>query len=74
VVGLNRRFLYAGAKSIVASLWEVPDNPTKDLMVSFYGNLRTMDMRTAMQIAQISTYKKYKHPLMWAAFQITGGV
>lgn len=74
VVGLNRGFLYAGASSILASLWEVPDNATRDLMTDFYKNLKIMDMRSAIQKAQLSTYKKYKHPIAWAAFQMTGGV
>ena len=73
VVGLNRGFLYAGAKSIVGSLWEVPDNPTKDLMVGLYTNLKSMGLREAMRKAQLSALKKYKHPLNWAAFQVTGG-
>jgi CHAT domain-containing protein len=74
VVGLNRGFLYAGAKSIVGSLWEVPDNPTKDLMVGLYTNLKSMGLREAMRKAQLSALKKYKHPLNWAAFQMTGGI
>jgi CHAT domain-containing protein len=73
VVGLNRGFLYAGAKSIVGSLWEVPDNPTKDLMVWLYMNLKSMGLREAMRKAQLSALEKYKHPLNWAAFQLTGG-
>jgi CHAT domain-containing protein len=73
VVGLNRGFLYAGAKSIVGSLWEVPDNPTKDLMVGLYTNLKSMGLREAMRKAQLSALKKYKHPFNWAAFQVTGG-
>lgn len=73
VIGLNRGFLYAGAKSIVGSLWEVPDNPTKELMVSLYKNLKRMDLRKAMQKAQLAALKKHKHPIAWAAFQVTGG-
>ncbi|MCK4742299.1 MAG: CHAT domain-containing protein [Sulfuriflexus sp.] len=74
VVGLNRGFLYAGAKSIVASLWSVPDESTRVLMTAFYKNLRKMDKRSSMQQAQIKGIKKYKHPIAWAAFQMTGGI
>jgi CHAT domain-containing protein len=73
VVGFNRGFLYAGAKSIVGSLWKVPDNPTKNLMVELYTNLKSMGLREAMRKAQLSALKKYKHPFNWAAFQVTGG-
>lgn len=73
VVGLTRGFLYAGAKAIVSSLWEVPDEPTTMLMTTFYRNLKSMDMRTAFQQAQVAAYRRYQDPLMWAAFQMTGG-
>lgn len=73
VVGLNRGFLYAGARSIVGSLWEVPDAPTRDLMISLYENLETMDLRDAMQAAQLSTLERHGQPIAWAAFQVTGG-
>jgi len=73
VVGLNRGFLYAGAKSIVASLWSVPDESTRVLMTDFYSKLRKMDKRSSMQQAQIKGIQKYQHPIAWAAFQMTGG-
>ncbi len=39
IISLSRAFAYAGAKSIVTSLWQVSDSKTKDLMISFYRNL-----------------------------------
>lgn len=72
VVGLTRGFLYAGASSIVASLWEVADDPTAYIMVEFYKNLKKMNKAEALRQAQIATRKKYPHPLYWAAFQLTG--
>ena len=39
IISLSRAFAYAGAKSIVTSLWQVSDSKTKDLMISFYSNL-----------------------------------
>ena len=39
VVGLRRAFQEAGAKSILMSLWQVPDKETRDLMVQFYKKL-----------------------------------
>lgn len=74
VVGLNRGFLYAGANSIVASLWSVPDESTRVLMTEFYSNLKKLNKRSSMQQAQIKGLKKYKHPIAWAAFQMTGGI
>ena len=72
VIGLTRGFLYAGAGSIVASLWEVDDAATEHLMVSFYRNLEGHDKREALRLAQIETRKTYPDPRFWAAFQIVG--
>ena len=72
VIGLTRGFLYAGARSIVASLWAVDDAATEKLMVSFYRNLENNDKREALRLAQIETRKSYPQPMFWAAFQIVG--
>jgi CHAT domain-containing protein/tetratricopeptide (TPR) repeat protein len=39
LLGLQRAFQVAGARSVVATLWSVPDSPTRDLMRSFYAGL-----------------------------------
>ena len=72
VIGLTRGFLYAGARSIVASLWEVDDAATEQLMLSFYRNLDGHDKRDALRLAQIETRVKYPQPMYWAAFQVVG--
>jgi CHAT domain-containing protein len=72
VIGLERGFLYAGARSIVASLWSVADLPTEKLMISFYQNLAHFGKREALRLAQIETRKTYPSPRFWAAFEITG--
>ena len=72
VVGLTRGFLYAGAHSIVASLWPVSDEETKHLMSGFYRNLKTMPKADALRAAQLDTKRKYPHPFYWSAFQLTG--
>jgi len=72
LLGFTRGFLYAGTRSIVASLWKVDDLATKELMVTFYQNLDRMDKATALAKAQRSSKIKYPHPFYWAAFQLTG--
>jgi CHAT domain-containing protein len=72
VIGLTRGFLYSGARSIVASLWEVNDAATEQLMLSFYRNLQDHTSREALRLAQIETRAKYPHPMLWGAFQIVG--
>jgi CHAT domain-containing protein len=72
VVGFTRGFLYAGTASIISTLWKVDDQATKELMLTFYSNLLTMEKGEALRRAQLSTKKKYPHPFFWASFQLTG--
>lgn len=72
VVGLTRGFLYAGSRSVVASLWSVDDRATAGLMQAFYRNLATMNKREALRQAQIAARAAFPHPFYWAAFQLTG--
>jgi CHAT domain-containing protein len=39
VFGLRRAFVLAGAQTLVMSLWKVPDEQTKDLMIDFYNGI-----------------------------------
>jgi len=72
VVGLGRGFLYAGARSIVVSLWSVGDEATAYLMLRFYAGLASGDKRSALRAAQLETRKRYPHPFFWAAFYVIG--
>ena len=72
LLGLTRGLLYAGARSIVSSLWKVDDLATKDLMLAFYRNLQDMDKDQALAQAQRTLKKSHPHPFYWAAFQLTG--
>ncbi len=73
IISLARAFAYAGAKSIVTSLWSVSDLKTKDLMVDFYKNLRTGMLKDdALRQAKLDFIKRNKgmaaHPFYWAGF------
>lgn len=73
IVGLNRAFIYAGAPTVVASLWSVQDKQTGELMTSFFKYLRQgVGKADAMQRAQRELRNKYSHPYYWAAFVLTG--
>lgn len=72
VVGFTRGFLYAGARSLISSLWQVDDEATRDLMVHFYANRSKMSNDEALRQAQITAKEKYPHPYYWAAFLLTG--
>jgi CHAT domain-containing protein len=54
LVGLTRAFIYAGTPSVVASLWNVEDSSTAQLMASFYKNLKTMSKVEALRQAQLN--------------------
>jgi CHAT domain-containing protein len=73
IVGLNRAFIYAGASTVIASLWRVDDRATSLLMRSFYAHLkRGMGKAEALRMAQSETRKQYANPYYWAAFVLTG--
>jgi CHAT domain-containing protein len=57
VFGLRRAFIVAGAKTLVMSLWKVPDLATAFLMDRFYDNLLTrgLDRDLALSAAQRAT-------------------
>lgn len=74
VIGLTRGFLYAGARSILASLWPVDDQATGILMSAFYANLATMDKAEALRQAQLQVRQSYPSPYYWAGFFLTGTV
>jgi CHAT domain-containing protein len=72
VVGLSRGFLYAGARSVISSLWSVDDNATAELMGAFYVELANTPKAEALRAAQLKTRTSFPHPFFWAAFQLTG--
>lgn len=72
VIGMTRGFLYAGATTVVASLWQVADEATLALMERFYANLGKMNKRDAMRAAQLEVARKIPQPYFWAAFYVTG--
>ncbi|MCX6165591.1 MAG: CHAT domain-containing protein, partial [Ignavibacteriae bacterium] len=68
VYGLQRAFKVAGAKTIIMSLWKVPDKETVELMELFYTNwIGGMTKHEAFSSAQKEMRKKYP-PYYWAAF------
>ncbi|HQR37389.1 MAG TPA: CHAT domain-containing protein [Blastocatellia bacterium] len=71
--GLMRGFLYAGAPSLVVSLWAVNDRSTADLMETFYGQLQAgADKRAALRAAELESLDRYGHPYYWAPFVLMG--
>jgi len=73
LLGLMRGFLYAGARSLLISLWNVNDQSTVRLMSEFYrawqGGARKGE---ALRHAMRETRQVYPNPFYWAPFFIVG--
>lgn len=78
MASLQRAFNYAGTTATIASLWEVPDETTSQIMISFYDYLKDGETKsTALQKAKIdyltnAKVEKLKHPYYWAGFVLYG--
>jgi CHAT domain-containing protein len=76
LIGLTRGFMYAGASSVIASLWKVDDEATAELMKRFYANMlqEGMTPAAALRAAQNSIRKepRWHSPYFWAAFTLQG--
>ena len=80
VFGLRRAFTQAGTRSLVMSMWSVPDRETKELMVNFYRNIKTGKMTRSKALREAAlkqmkiVKKRYGHtnPFYWGAFVFMG--
>jgi CHAT domain-containing protein len=88
LIGLTRAFQYAGARSVVASLWSVSDQATAELMTRFHRHYAAgLSKDEALRQAQIELIRKpiqitivngqtvetdASAPFFWAAFQLFG--
>lgn len=73
MVSISRAFMQAGADNIMASLWSVQDEATRDLMVEFYNNLlQGQSKADALRNAQLKLIEKNPDPYLWAPFVLSG--
>jgi CHAT domain-containing protein len=75
IIGLPRGFLYAGAKSVIASLWKVNDDATATLMSRLYARIRKGEgPGSALRGAQLEMIRdeQWSNPYYWAAFVLQG--
>jgi len=76
IVGLSRAFLYAGARAVVVSLWNVSDISTSQLMKSFYRHLTAgIGNAAALRETKLQVLKtdgETRHPYYWASFITVG--
>ncbi len=78
IIGLSRALMYAGAKNLIVSLWQVADASTSYLMIEFYrqhlyhssNDLFADDLRKAK--LSLLNSENYKDPYFWAPFILVG--
>jgi CHAT domain-containing protein/tetratricopeptide (TPR) repeat protein len=79
VYGLRRAFQHAGARTIVMSLWKVPDQETRELMDNFYSNWSIgLSKKRALHGSILYLIKTNRektmvaHPFLWGGFILAG--
>jgi CHAT domain-containing protein len=78
-ISVARPFLIAGVPLVVASLWPVDSDSTRNLMISFHKyrtqcGLSTIEALRQAQLDMINgSDARYREPYYWAAFVAIGG-
>lgn len=77
LMGLTRGFMYAGARRVLAGLWNVNDAATAELMRRFYKEMlgeKRLTPAAALRAAQVSMWRepRWRSPFYWAAFMLQG--
>jgi CHAT domain-containing protein len=69
VISLARAFTYAGAKSVITTLWSVNDSGTGSLVIDFFLYLHQGKTQSeALQSAKLRQIQQGRHPYFWAGF------
>ena len=73
ILGLRWACAVAGARSLVVSLWKVPDAETRRFMEHFYRLVLGGEPRAAaLRAAQLDQRRRRPDPYFWAAFVLEG--
>jgi len=74
LMGLARGLLYAGANTLLLTLWNVHDQSTAEFMVTFYSELDRgkATKASALRSAALKLREQYPHPYHWAPFVLIG--
>jgi len=74
ILGLPRIFFYAGARSVMLTLWRINDESAATFMNLFYRYLsKGNDKAQALRLTKLDMINsKFRHPFYWAAFILNG--
>jgi CHAT domain-containing protein len=76
LISMTRGFMYAGASSIAATLWNVDDEVTSQLMKEFYTKMLQQGLTPAAALREaqnsIRQQPQWRSPHYWAAFTFQG--
>jgi len=74
VMSLGRAFQYAGARSVLVSLWSVEDKSTNILGERFFAGLKNGEQKetSLFEARRLLKQQGYEHPLYWAGFILIG--
>lgn len=73
IVGLSRGLLYAGARAVLVTLWDVEDESTTALVQSFYRHFENLGQTaSALRRAMREHRERFPHPYYWAPFVLIG--
>ncbi len=74
VASLASAFQFAGAQSVLLSLWEVPSQATLYFMRHFYDHLKAGHTQgEALQLSRTAMRKRFPDPYYWAVFVLYSG-
>ncbi|WP_169222521.1 CHAT domain-containing protein [Brasilonema sp. UFV-L1] len=73
-LGIAGVAIQSGARSTLATLWNVADETTATVMIDFYDNLvnKKMPKAEALRQAQVNLLKNHRHPYFWAPYILIG--
>jgi CHAT domain-containing protein/tetratricopeptide (TPR) repeat protein len=74
VASLASAFQFAGAESVVLSLWELPSEAALPFMQTFYEQLKLGHSKTeALQMSRAAMRRQHADPYYWAVFALYSG-
>ena len=78
LVGFTRAFVFAGTPAVTATLWNVDDEITGDLVKDFCLRFKEGGRAESLRQAQLGLMEgddeRYRHPYYWAAFEMMGSL